>query len=151
MRMSDNKQKAMIHQLKKLLGLDNDVYKEMLFNSYGVTSSKDLTYKQATDFMTNLKKQAEQAGLWESKRSFQKYNYNNLEGREGMATPKQLRMMAAMWADYSNCETNEDREKAFRNFISKRFSVSDIKFIDVKTASKIIHALKIMTEQKKAV
>lgn len=149
MRMSDYKQKSMIHQITGLLGLPKDIYQEMLLSRYNVESSKDLTYKQATEFLTSLRKDAEEAGVWENKRSFNKYKFNNLEDREDMATPKQLRMIEAMWADYSKFNTQEERAKAFRSFIFKRFKLSDIKFIDKPTASKVIHALQKMVQQKK--
>lgn len=150
MRMSDNKQKALIHQITGLLGIPKELYKEMLQSRYGVDSSKNLTYKQATEFITLIKKDAIDAGLWESHDPFNKHKFNNLAGREDMATPKQLRMIQAMWKDYSKLDDKEAREKAFRAFISKRFNLSDMKFIDKKSASKIIFALEKMVLQKKS-
>lgn len=149
MKMSDNKQKSMIHQLTSLLGIEKDVYKEMLFNGFKVESSKDLTYEQASELISSLKKDAVAAGLWEYKKSFNKHKFSNLQGRESnMASPKQLRMIEAMWADYSKADTSETRAKAFRVFLSKRFGVSDIQFIDKPTASKVIYTLVKMVRQK---
>lgn len=149
MKPSNNKQKSIIHQLVNILGIPKDVYKEMLLNNYNVDSSKDLSYEEASQFITFLKKNAVEAGLWELKKSFNKHKYSNLDDREGMASPKQLRMIEAMWADYSVLQDNDEREKALRAFISRRFDVSALKFVDKATASKIIYALKIMVEQQK--
>lgn len=149
MQKSDNKQKSMIHQLRKKLGIDDDLYREMLQATYRVNSSKDLTYKQAGHLLNDLTKKGEAAGVWQRRpKSFNKYKYNNMGYRDGMASAKQLRMIEAMWADYSVFKDPQEREEALRNFISKRFEVSDIKFIDVKTASKIIKTLQVMKKQK---
>ncbi len=148
MKMSDNKQKSMIHQLISILGIKKDVYKEMLYNRFQVESSKDLTYENASQLITSLKKDAVAAGLWECKKSFNKHKFSNLGDREGMASPRQLRMVEAMWTDYSDADTTEARAKAFSVFLSKRFGVSSIKFIDKPTASKVIYTLGIMIKQK---
>lgn len=148
MRPSNNNQKMLIHQLVSILGIARDVYKEMLLNSYNVDSSKDLTFQQASELIKALKKDAISAGLWENKKSFNKHKYNNLAGREDMASPKQLRMIEAMWADYSVMQNAQDRAKALRTFITNRFGVSDVKFIDKPTASRIIYALEKMVSQK---
>jgi hypothetical protein len=45
------------------------------------------------------------------------------------------------------------REAALREFLSRRFHVADLKWVDDKTAPKIIHTLEIMkrqAEEKKA-
>lgn len=148
LRPSNNNQKMLIHQLASLLGIPKDVYKEMLLNSYNVDSSKDLSFEQAGELIKSLKKDAITAGLWENKKSFQKHKYNNLAGREDMATPKQLRMIEAMWADYSVMRDKDQRAKALRSFLNNRFGVSDMTFVDKKTASKLIFALEKMLKQK---
>jgi len=151
MRPSNNNQKMLIHQLVHILGIARDVYKEMLLNNYNVDSSKDLSFQQAGELIKTLKKDAIAAGVWENKKSFQKHKYNNMADREGMASPKQLRMIEAMWADYSVMPDAESRAKALRAFLANRFGVSDVKFIDKPTASRIIYALdKMVGQQKKS-
>jgi hypothetical protein len=146
--MSDNKQKSMIHQLTSILGLQKEVYKEMLHSSYEVDSSKDLTYKQASDFVTFLKKKAVDAGLWECKKSFNKHRHNNLANRKGMASPKQLRKIEAMWFDVSVQKTDEARQDALQKLIKRIVKVEDIRFVNHYHAEKIIKTLESMKQQK---
>ena len=47
-----------IHILKSLLGLDDDLYREMLM-SFGVCSSKDLTFTEASVMLDILETRAE--------------------------------------------------------------------------------------------
>ena len=44
--MATNSQIKKIHTLKNVLGIDDDLYRELLCE-YGVSSSKDLAYKDA--------------------------------------------------------------------------------------------------------
>lgn len=48
-------QMAMIHIAKKDLGLDDDAYRAMLFDLFGVRSSKDLNVSKAGELLWNLK------------------------------------------------------------------------------------------------
>jgi hypothetical protein len=52
----DRKQTQLIHLARKQLGLDDDVYRVMLSLHYNVSSSKDLTYDQATDLIDHFKR-----------------------------------------------------------------------------------------------
>ena len=52
-----------IHILKSLLGLDDDLYREMLM-SFGVCSSKDLTFTEASVMLDILETRAEERNLW---------------------------------------------------------------------------------------
>jgi phage gp16-like protein len=49
------KQIQLIHIAKNELGLDEDIYRDMLFEFYDTRSSKDLSYSQATDLIERFK------------------------------------------------------------------------------------------------
>lgn len=144
MRMSDTKQKAIIHQLTAALGIDRDVYKEMLYTSYKVESSKDLNYRQATTFISLLKKKAVEAGVWECKKSFNKHKYSNLGNRDGFATPKQLRMIEVMWKEVSYQKTEQEKEEALNTFLLNHFGVSHLKWLEQDMVSKVVATLRAM-------
>jgi hypothetical protein len=148
MRMSDNKQKAMIHQLSGKLNLDKELYREILQDRYKVNSSKDLTYRQASDFISYLKKQALDAGVWERKKSFQKHKYSNLGHREGMASPKQLRMIEALWKEVSYVQDETARLEALNTFLSKHFGVDKLIWVESNMVGKVKRTLEQMKVQK---
>jgi hypothetical protein len=45
----------LIHIAKNELGLDDDLYRDMLFNLFGERSSRDLTYAQGVELIDHLK------------------------------------------------------------------------------------------------
>lgn len=53
-----------IHTLKSIIGLDDELYREMLL-SFGVASCKDLTYTEATILLDILSGKAIAAGKWQ--------------------------------------------------------------------------------------
>lgn len=55
-----------IHTLKTLLGLDDDLYKDMLL-SFGVATSKQLTYAEASVLIDILEEKAVAQNLWKIK------------------------------------------------------------------------------------
>lgn len=135
-----------IHILKSLLGLDEELYKEMLM-SFGVTTCKDLTYTETEIFLEILTSKAVAAGKWQRPGS----NFTELENRgNDMASPTQLRKIEAMWRDISYIKSNESIRKSLRLFVQKHFKISDLRFVDKTTATKIIHIInKIKIEKYK--
>lgn len=97
-----------IHILKARLGLSDEEYGAAL-EGYGVYTSKDLSYEQAEDFIMRLinllPKESRGNYLHPSadghKDTKQKYDELGIRWNEGLnehyATPKQLRMLEAMW------------------------------------------------------
>lgn len=126
-----------IHTLKAIVRLDDELYKEMLMG-FGVATCKDLTYTEAEIFLDILSEKAIAAGKWQRPRS----NFIELENRgNDMATPAQLRKIEAMWRDISYIKSNESVKKSLRIFLQKHFKISDLRFVDKTTATKIIHAI----------
>lgn len=64
--------------------------------------------------------------------------------RAGMASPGQLAHIEARWPQVS---TANERHKALRSFLYKRFKVMDLRFLDEGTAHQVIEALKAMASR----
>ena len=145
MSKSTPKQRQDLGFIRKLLGLDEDVYREMLFNRYGVNSSKELSSSEITEFTNSLRDDAKQAGLFKPKASFNKYKYNNLSNRDKkMASPAQLRKIEAMWLERSRAKTRAEKGKALLKFIFKITGKENISFLTAIDVRKIIKALENM-------
>lgn len=92
--MATTSQIRKIHTLKAFLGLDDDLYREMLM-SFGVQSSKNLTYTEAVIFIEILEDKAAEINRWQK----QPKKYANLNRSCKMATQSQLRMIEGIWRE----------------------------------------------------
>ena len=63
--MATTSQIKRIHTLKSILGLEDDLYRDMLF-SFGVCTSKDLTFTEAGVLLDILETKAVEKNLWKS-------------------------------------------------------------------------------------
>ena len=130
--MSTISQIKQIHTLKNILGLDDDLYRDMLA-SFDVYSSKNLTITEAAIFINILKDKVKSS----SKNCNRKYE--EFEGRDiKMATPRQLRKLEASWADICTETTEERIKRSLGEFLKKQFHVDDIRFMTKNKASRII-------------
>ena len=118
-----------IHTLKNILDLDDDLYIEMLM-SFGVRSSKELTYTEAAIFLEILEDKAEERNLWEKRAK----KYSNLNRAGKMATQSQLRMIEGLWREICYYDTDTFARKS-------KFKVDDIMFLTKTKASKVIQAI----------
>ena len=145
---------AKIHWLKNALNLSDEEYGAAL-ESYGVATSKDLSYEQAKNFISKLVKllpkelrDASTSSATASTSSATKQKYDELgirwneKLREHYATPKQLRMLEAMWMTSPRVE--HKNEEAFLKFV-KRISGKDriewLMMSDVRKIKKAIESL----------
>jgi len=147
MRMIQPRQIKKIHVLKKQLGFDDDTYRAALLSRHNVQSCKALTYVQAAQFIAELEKALNFATELDQKAA-PKYKYDNLRGRDGMATPRQLRKIEAMWADVSRAKTDEERTSALRRFLKRIVGVEDLRFLEIWQVKKVIKALEAMRESQ---
>ena len=131
-----------IHILKSLLGLDDDLYREMLM-SFGVCSSKDLTFTEASVMLDILETRAEERNLW--KRMPKPYEDLNRDSK--MATPPQLRMIKGLWREIWYFDNNEFANKSLRKFLKTKFKVDDINFLTKTKAIKVIQAIKAIKQK----
>lgn len=124
-----------IHILKNLIGIDEELYRDMLA-SFDVCSSKKLTKTEAQIFIEILEDKLKTMKITYHRK------YDNLYSRDNrMATPLQLRKIEAVWKDIVAVNNIEDEKKSLRHFLNKHFHIDDIRFIQKARASKIIAVL----------
>lgn len=125
-----------IHTLKNILGIDDDLYRDMLM-SFGVQSSKNLTFTEAVIFLEILEEKAEALNIWHK----QEKKYENLNRSTKMATNAQLRMIESMWREISYFDTDEFAKQSLRKFLKTKFKTDDIMFLTKHKAIKVIQAI----------
>lgn len=140
-RMIEKRQIKKIHTLKSVLQMTDERYRKVICANFcPAKSSKDLNCWQADFLINNLEAIAKDKGVWEDYGG--KSTYEDLGHRIGMATPVQLRRIEVMWKEISRISRKERRRKALREWLFFYFKISDLRFIDKATVSKVIHALK---------
>ena len=135
--MATTSQIRKIHTIKSRLGLDEDLYREMLM-SFGVCTSKDLTFTEAAVLLDILENKAVERNLWKK----QPKKYEDMDRRDKMATPPQLRMIKGKWRDICYVNNDEIATKSLRKFLKTKFKVDDIRFLTKAKANKVIQAIK---------
>lgn len=147
-----------IHTLKSMLGIDDELYREMLasfaarrqraevssaacpFNAAeqaDVRTSKNLTQAEA-DVLIDI--------LAQKQMSQYKKRYETLKNRDDeMATPLQLRKIEAMWSEVCDAQ---DRVKALRTFIQNKFKISDMRFVTKRVATSLIFVIEKIKQKK---
>lgn len=138
-----------IHALKSQLKLSDEEYGAAL-EGYGVTTSKDLTYEQAADLIKKmvklLPKELRENFSQRRKDSKQKYDELGIRWNEKLrqhyATPKQLRMLEAMWMTSPRVE--HKTEEAFKRFVKRISGKERLEWVmmsDVRKIKKAIESL----------
>ncbi|MCE1274687.1 MAG: regulatory protein GemA, partial [Chlorobiales bacterium] len=124
--------------------MDDDEYRAFL-SGWGVESSKDLTPRQSAEVVAALRKLAGQEhGRAGARRSRRNLRYDDLGHRPGMASPKQLRMLEAMWMDVTRQATRESALEAYCTWLLNRFRVGRPEWIADVQVGKIKMALEQM-------
>lgn len=126
--MANNKQLAKIHIAKKDLGISDSAYRDLL-SGWGVSSSKELSEKQAEEVIEALKKigfKPKAASKQYAVGSRQKIQIELPENRpDEFATQKQMDMLASMWVSYSR----EKTEESFRKFVANIAKVDMVEWL----------------------
>jgi hypothetical protein len=109
-------------------GYDSEGLHDLVYDLVGSSSISNLSLKQASLVIDRL----------QPKRIKPRPN------RPGMATQKQIRMIQGIWGDFGRRKfyAKGQGQKALREFLGKRFGVSDIRFLTVSRARAVIEALK---------
>ncbi len=126
-----------IHTLKAIIGLDDDLYHDMLM-SFDVQTSKNLTFTEAAIFIEILEEKAVAMKKWVK----QPKKYSDLNRDPKMATPAQLRMIEGLWREICYCDNQDFAKKSLRKFLKSKFKTDDIKFLTKCKAVKVIQAIK---------
>lgn len=132
-----------IHTLKNLLSIDNDLYIDMLM-SFGVQSSKNLTFTEANILLEILEEKAVAQNLWVK----QPKKYESLKRNENMASSAQLRMIESLWREIAYINNDKFSKSSLRKFLKNKFKIDDIMFLTKTKATKVIQG--IMTIKKSA-
>lgn len=144
--MSTSKQRQEIGYMRKLMSLEEEIYREMLFGFNEANSSKDLSEHEAKCLLKSLRDKAKFMGLFKPVKqySFQKYRHSELDGRVGMASGAQLRKIEAMWYAISRQKTDLEREKSLLVMVKKITGKEHLKFITAIDTRKIIRVFEKM-------
>lgn len=130
-----------IHWIKRQAGMSEEEYRTMLA-SYGVESSKELSYWEGVDLIKKME------GLVKNKIRH-KDNLNRYEELgirwdevrgEYMATPKQLRMIEAMWCTHPLVD--QKNEEALRKFVKRITGVDRLEWLYMSDIKKVVNAIK---------
>lgn len=123
-----------IHTLKSRLGLDDELYRDMLM-SFGVGSSKNLTNAEAQVFIEILEDK-----FAAFKKQIKKYDELSSRGSL-MASPAQLRMLEAVWREICFVDSDDFAKQSLRKYLQNKFGVSDLKFLTKNKAVKAIRSI----------
>jgi hypothetical protein len=128
------------------MGMDDEDYRHMLHSRYGVTSCKDLTWRQAEELLEHLNGQ----GKANTPRPpFRKggshpLKYTDMDSRPGFASGAQCRLIDAMWNQVTRAEGEEAQEKALNIFCNRIAGVAGLRMVKVFQVEKIVKALEAM-------
>lgn len=131
-----------IHTFKTQLGIDDELYREMLA-SFGVCSSKNLTETEAEILIEILNDKSKKVKPRKPKK------YDDLSQRDTkMSTPLQLRKIEAIWWDICDSAESVKQIRSLRKFIKRQCKIDDIKFLSKREASKLIAVLEKIKSEK---
>lgn len=129
-KMADKKQIQLIHVAKTQLALDDETYRETLEYRYNVTSAKDLTYNQASNFIGFLSEKG-----FKFKKKTKSLKAKKADNIIELATPAQHKLIEVL---KNNIVWKV--ENGYELYIQKRLKIN--KVITKQDAFKVINALK---------
>lgn len=142
---STPKQRQFIGSYRSMLGMCEDVYREILSEGYGVNSSKDLTFEQASNLIQALKIQAVDCGVYQARNTKNSPTFGN---REGFASEAQLKKIYGMWKDVSILNTPEARSQALNELLKRVLKIDNVRFLRTEDVNKVIKLLSAMKAAK---
>jgi len=146
----NNDQKKLIHIAKRKLGMDDETYRDMLYNVAGVRSSSDLSPASFSVVMTHMEKCGFAYITKMQRADFKKYldKWTNAVGeRPDMATPAQLAKIEEAWEAlpwYWMRGEKADKDRALRGFVRTLGHVADLRFLTFIQAGNVIEAIKMI-------
>jgi phage gp16-like protein len=121
----------LIHVGKKQLGLDDDLYREVLESCTGKTSSKEMTLGQLESVLDRMKQLGFQV---ESK---------DKAGVKNLADDAQSKLIRHLWLQLHEAgQVRNSDEKALAKFVENKVGVSALQFLSTKNADMIITHLR---------
>ncbi len=120
----------LIHVAKTKLGLDDEVYRDILKSTTGKDSSKLLTPAQLEAVLDRLK----QLGFTVE---------SNKTGVKNLASDAQSKLIRHLWLQlYAAGQVKNGSEKALAKFIENRVKVSALQFLSTESADMVINHLR---------
>ena len=120
----------LIHVAKTKLGLDDEVYRDILKSTTGKDSSKLLTPAQLEAVLDRLK----QLGFTVE---------SNKTGVKNLASDAQSKLIRHLWLQlYHAGQVKNGSEKALAKFIENRVKVSALQFLSTESADMVINHLR---------
>lgn len=121
----------LIHVAKTQLGLDDELYREVIESCTGKTSSKLLSIPQLESVLTRMKQLGFQV---ESK---------DKTGVKNLADDAQSRLIRHLWLQLHNAgQVRNSSETALAKFVENKVGVSALQFLSTKNADMIINHLR---------
>jgi hypothetical protein len=136
--MPNPKLQAKIKIAQKQLGLEDSVYRDILYRKFRISSSKSLSDSQANVLIHYFKSLG-----WIPKSKPKKYD--DQKGDIYSASPGQKRLIEILW---HNIYRGNEETQHLREFLFNHFKISDIRFLDKDKANQAIEALKIMASRQ---
>jgi len=143
-----------IKVLQRKLAWDDDMYRATLKAWFDVESAKELSYSGANECIKLMS-----AALSDSFSTtshvdgvnwgWGKEKYECLGHREGFATPRELRMLNAMWSEVTTARTYREKDAAFEAWLRKKFHLGGVMNIKTEDVGKIKRALERMKSNYK--
>lgn len=122
---------------RRRVGISDDDWGEVI-RKYGCESTTELTGEQGKRLYRWLQRKAVASGNWQKP-------YENLRGRPSdFASPAQLRMIAAMWAEKSFLRDAGARKRALDKFVRRITGVAKLEWLLASQVSKVVEAIKAM-------
>ncbi len=123
---------------QKQLGIEDAVYRDILYRKFRVSSSNSLSDSQALVLIRHFKDLG-----WVPKSKPKKYD--DQKGDVYSASPGQKRLIEVLWHEVYR---GNDETKHLRQFLFNHFKVSDVNFLDRRTAYEAVEALKAMQRRR---
>ena len=121
----------LIHVAKTKLGLEDDVYRDILESTTGKTSSKLLTPAQLEAVLDRLK----QLGF--------EVESKNKTGVKNLASDAQSKLIRHLWLQlYDAGQVKNGSELALAKFVENRVHVSALQFLSTESADMVINHLR---------
>ena len=145
----------LIHTLKGALKLPEEDYRNRVMAVHGFSDTcKDLSEEEAAELIGEMEKEAIEKGVWKrhvvrDHGSTFGLKYEDLGKRKGFASPKQLRLIEALWKGVSRTHKADARQLALRRFIFRMTGVQELQWLTEDNAHGVIEAIKNMTANEK--
>jgi len=146
------RQKKLIHWGAKLLKLDEEAYRALLWGRTGKVTLLDMTGREAALALAEVERRLRAEGINPPWLAEYPEELRALGDRSRtMASQKQLHLIWRLWRKWRSGPGRRAKEpsdlKALGGFLRARFGVGNVRFLDRQKAKTVIDVLKEMGER----